>query len=166
MNNVAFREKMEARTVLFAVNTLAYLRTVPYDVATKVIAFQLGKSASSIGANYHEANRAVSRDDFAHKISISLKEANESVYWFKVAKGVLGETAQLQGLLQEALELRNLFQSILSSVKGRSNSTTPNSSTLNSPVNSTTSNSTTPNSSTPNSTTSNSSTPNSSTPPL
>ena len=155
MNNVAFREKMEARTVLFAVNTLAYLRTVPYDVATKVIAFQLGKSSSSIGANYHEANRAISRDDFAHKISISLKEANESVYWFKVAKGVLGETAQLQGLLQEALELRNLFQSILSSVKGRPNSTTPNSS-----VNSTTPNSTTANSPV------NSSTPNSTTPPL
>ena len=147
MNNGAFREKMEARTVQFAVNTLAFLRTVPYDVATKVIAFQLGKSASSIGANYHEANRAVSRDDFAHKISISLKEANESVYWFKVSQGVLGETTQLQGLLQEALELRNLFQSILSSVKGRSNSSTLHSST--------------PNSSTPNS-----STPNSTTPPL
>ncbi len=156
MNNVAFREKMEARTVLFAVNTLAYLRTVPYDVATKVIAFQLGKSASSIGANYHEANRAISRDDFAHKISISLKEANESVYWLKVVKGVLGESTQLQGLLQEALELRNLFQSILSSVKGRSNSTTPNS-----PI----SNSTPPNSTTPNFLI-NSSTPNSSTPPL
>ena len=130
MNNVVFREKMEARTVQFAVDTLAFLRTVPYDVATKVIAFQLGKSASSIGANYHEANRAISRDDFAHKISISLKEANERVYWFKVAKGVLGETTQLQGLLHEATELRNLFQSILSSVKGgRSDSSTPNSST-------------------------------------
>ncbi len=144
MNNVAFREKMEARTVLFAVNTLAYLRTVPYDVATKVIAFQLGKSASSIGANYHEANRAISRDDFAHKISISLKEANESVYWLKVVKGVLGESTQLQGLLQEALELRNLFQSILSSVKGRSTSTTPTSSTPNFLINSTTPNSSTP----------------------
>ncbi len=144
MNNAAFRETMEARTVLFAVNTLAHLQSVPYDVATKVIAFQLGKSASSIGANYHEANRAISRDDFAHKISISLKEANESVYWFKVAKGVFGASAQLQGLLKEATELRNLFQCILSSVKGRSNSPTPNSPTPNFPVNSSTPNSSTP----------------------
>ena len=49
MNNVAFREKMEARTVQFAVDTLAFLRTVPYDVATKVIAFQLGKALARLG---------------------------------------------------------------------------------------------------------------------
>ena len=53
---------------------------LPYDVSTKVIVNQLGKSASSIGANYHEANRSESRDDFVHKVAIAVKEANESCY--------------------------------------------------------------------------------------
>ena len=48
---------LEDRTAKYAVEVFKYLRERPYDVSTKVIAHQLGKSASSIGANYHEANR-------------------------------------------------------------------------------------------------------------
>ena len=48
---------LEDRTAKYAVEVFKYLCERPYDVSTKVIAHQLGKSASSIGANYHEANR-------------------------------------------------------------------------------------------------------------
>ena len=56
MTNAEFREVLEDRTAKYAVEVFKYLRELPYDVSTKVIANQLGKSASSIGANYHEAN--------------------------------------------------------------------------------------------------------------
>ena len=46
-----------------------------------VISNQILKSATSIGANYCEALDAESSQDFIHKISISLKEANETYYW-------------------------------------------------------------------------------------
>ena len=77
MTNAEFREVLEDRTAKYAVEVFKYLRERPYDVSTKVIAHQRGKSASSIGANYHEANRSESRDDFVHKVAIAVKEANE-----------------------------------------------------------------------------------------
>ena len=74
MTNAEFKEVLEDRTAKYAVGVFKYLRELPYDVSTKVVAHQLGKSASSIGANYHEANRSESRDDFAHKVAIAVKE--------------------------------------------------------------------------------------------
>ena len=80
MTNAEFKEVLEDRTAKYAVEVFKYLRELPYDVSIKVIAHQLGKSASSIGANYHEANRSESRDDFVHKVAIAVKEANDSCY--------------------------------------------------------------------------------------
>ena len=83
---------LEDRTAKYAVEMFKYLRERPYDVSTKVIAHQLGKSASSIGANYHEANRSESRDDFVHKVAIAVKEANESGYWSRFLEGCVAVT--------------------------------------------------------------------------
>ena len=113
MTNAEFREMLEGRTAAFAINVFKMLRKLPADVATRVIAYQLGKSASSIGANYHEANRAESREDFTHKIAIALKEANEGNYWFRVLEGLFGGEVEIGPLQKESLELRNIMQSIL-----------------------------------------------------
>ena len=117
LTNREFREGLEDRTARYAVEVFKYLRELPYDVSTKVIAYQLGKSASSIGANYHEANRSESRDDFAHKVAIAVKEANESCYWLKVLMGLCGSDERLEALSKETVELRNLLQSILKSAR-------------------------------------------------
>ena len=105
MTNAEFREVMEERTAKYAVEVFKYLRERPYDVSTKVIAHQLGKSASSIGANYHEANRSESRDDFVHKVAIAVNEANESCYWFKVLRGLCGSNERIEALAKETCEL-------------------------------------------------------------
>ena len=117
MSNEEFRERLEKRTVTFSVRTFKLLNSLPKDNACRVIAYQLGKSASSVGANYREANRAESREDFAHKLSIALKEANESAYWFEVLSGLYEDSSELQALTQEAGELRSLLQSIITSVR-------------------------------------------------
>lgn len=117
MTNAEFREMLEGRTAAFAINVFKMLRRLPADIATRVVAYQLGKSASSVGANYREANRAESREDFAHKLSIALKEANESAYWFEVLSGLYEDSTELQILTKEAGELRSLLQSIIASVK-------------------------------------------------
>jgi four helix bundle protein len=117
VTNAEFREVLEERTAQYAVEVFKYLRELPYDVSIKVIAHQLGKSASSIGANYHEANRSESRDDFVHKVAIAVKEANESCYWFKVLRGLCGSNERIEALSKETGELRNLLQSILKSAR-------------------------------------------------
>ena len=111
MTNAEFREVLEDRTAKYAVEVFKYLRELPYDVSTKVIAHQLGKSASSIGANYHEANRSESRDDFVHKVAIAVKEANESCYWFKVLRGLL-ETISMKlvrGRIAAVMNVRQTY---------------------------------------------------------
>ena len=52
MTNFEFKTQLERRTKEFAVTAFKYLDALPKKVSTRVIAYQLGKSASSIGANY------------------------------------------------------------------------------------------------------------------
>jgi four helix bundle protein len=63
-----------------------------------------------LGANYREANRAQSREDFIHKIAVCEKEAAETEYWLELlieAKLVRG--ALLQPLIDESRELLAIF---------------------------------------------------------
>lgn len=75
---------------------------------------QLIKSSGSIGANYREANEALSKKDFLMRVKISRKEAKESHYWLRLSH----ETKRLQNddeakrLIQEANELKKIFSAI------------------------------------------------------
>lgn len=77
---------------------------------------QLIKSATSIGANYTEANNASSKSDFKNKIFIAKKETAETRYWLNVLSRTLPEE-DLKGLQQEALELNLILQKIISTMK-------------------------------------------------
>ena len=120
MDPLEFKQWLEARTRAFAVASLKFLDALPKKNSTRVIAFQLGKSATSIGANYREANRAESRVDFGHKLQIAMKEASESVYWLEVLSGLYPMHETIKTLEREAIELRNLLQSISSSTRRKS----------------------------------------------
>jgi len=117
MDPVELKNWLEQRTKDFAIATFRLLDTLPQKCSTRVISFQLGKSASSIGANYREANRAESKDDFTHKLSIALKEASESVYWFAILAALHPCDTAIQHLCNECAEIRNLLQSITKSVR-------------------------------------------------
>ncbi|MGB2755038.1 MAG: four helix bundle protein [Phycisphaerae bacterium] len=74
---------------------------------------QLVRSATSVGANYCEADNAESKKDFRHKIGICRKEARETRHWLRmlmVAQRSLEPTAQ--SLSREAKELNLIFSSI------------------------------------------------------
>ena len=107
-----FKRKLEGRTADFAVAVFKCIDALPVAVSSKVIAFQLGKSASSVGANYREANRAESMDDFVHKIGITLKECSESLYWLDLIQKLHPERSHVAELVTECDELLRIFQSI------------------------------------------------------
>jgi four helix bundle protein len=70
------------------------------------------KAGTSIGANYREANRAESRNDFIHKIGIVEKEASECQYWLEICdEARYGEAQQRTWLLTECGELLAIFTS-------------------------------------------------------
>ena len=81
---------------------------------------QLLRSGTSIGANYREANRAESRDDFVHKTAVVLKEASETEYWLEIcSRTELGDPAKREMLGREARELLAIFTTINRRAKGR-----------------------------------------------
>jgi four helix bundle protein len=78
------------------------------------------KSGTSIGANYREANRAESRNDFIHKVALVEKEAAETQYWLELCEEAqIGEVDERGWLVQEAGELVAIFTSIGITSKSR-----------------------------------------------
>ena len=81
---------------------------------TLILGRQLLRSATSIGANVHEAQAAQSKADFIAKISISHKEAWETLYWLKlILESELSTPLKLQGLILDCNELLKILSSIL-----------------------------------------------------
>jgi four helix bundle protein len=72
---------LEQRTKRFALEVIKFSATLLRSRETDVLLRQLIRSATSIGANYREANRGVSRADFANKIGTVQKEAAETQYY-------------------------------------------------------------------------------------
>jgi four helix bundle protein len=104
--------ELEKRIKQFALKVIAFATTLPVGKIGDVIRYQLVKAGTSVGANYREANRAESRNDFIHKIAIVEKEASESQYWLEICEEAkFGNAQQRQWLLQEAGELLAIFTS-------------------------------------------------------
>jgi len=112
--------ELERRTKDFALRVIRFVATLSRSKVADVIGYQLLKSATSIGANYREANRAESRNDFVHKVGIVEKEASETQYWIELcAESKLGDPAECQWLLQESTELLAIFTTIGKRAKGK-----------------------------------------------
>ncbi len=111
------------RTFEFGVKVLKFLVTLPSNDGFRVPKYQLAKSSTSIGANYEEAQAAESKDDFIHKVAISLKETRESHYWLRVLRALTltpSKQKTLDDLISEAAEYKGIFSSIkLSAMKNK-----------------------------------------------
>lgn len=110
------QQQLEERTVNFSVSLIKECSSLIKDPALSPLINQVIRSATSIGANYSEANNASSKADFRSKIYIAKKEAAETRYWLKVLSQ-LSQSVHLDELRQEALELNLIFQKIVSSMK-------------------------------------------------
>jgi four helix bundle protein len=76
----------------------------------RIVGDQLLRSATSIGANYREANRAESTRDFAHKLAIAEKEAAETQYWLEILRDTgLADEAAILPAIAEADEIIRIF---------------------------------------------------------
>ena len=104
---------LEERTARFGETVIAFVKRIPHNAVTIPLIGQLVRSGTSVGANYCEADDAVSKKDFRHKISICKKEARESKYWLRMiaaAEDVAKQEARV--LWQEAKELHLIFSAI------------------------------------------------------
>lgn len=114
------KEELEARTKEFALGIIRYVSNFQKNKVTDVIGYQLLKAGTSIGANYREANRAVSKADFINKVGIVEKEASECQYWLELCEEAkIGEPEEQKSLLKESGELLAIFTRIGKTTKFR-----------------------------------------------
>ena len=110
--------ELEQRTKVFALRVIRFVASVPKNKISDVLGYQLLKAGTSIGANYREANRAESRNDFIHKIAIVEKESSETQYWMELfEESNIGNPTDREWLLRESGELLAIFTSIGKSSK-------------------------------------------------
>ncbi len=119
MTNKEFGKNLEKRSRQFVVKVVRLSASLPDTPEARVIRYQLTKSASSIGANYYEANRSRSNNDFIHKVKICESEANETIFWLTILVELNWEVEStlLFELKNEAKELIAIFTSVGRSMK-------------------------------------------------
>jgi four helix bundle protein len=105
---------LEERTFQFAKSVRLLIKTLPKTIANIEDVKQLVKASGSVGANYIEANEALSRKDFLMRVKISRKEAKESAYWMRLILETNDFRFLNEGkrLMQEADELKKIFSAI------------------------------------------------------
>lgn len=104
---------LEERTLEFAKKVIRLCKKLPYNTINHEIVGQLIRASGSVGANYREANDALSKKDFAYRIKICRKEAKESHYWLQLLKEANSDISEeVEELVSEAIELKKIFSSI------------------------------------------------------
>ncbi len=105
---------LEDRTAFFSTKVLDFCGKITVNYLTENQIRQLIKSATSIGANYMEANGSDSKRDFKSKISICKKEAKETTYWLRILINLFpNKKDELKILWSEAQELLLIFSAII-----------------------------------------------------
>ncbi len=90
------------------------------DSVGRVIGNQLLRSATSIGANVHEAQGAQSKADFIAKMSIAHKEAYETIYWLRlITEAKLLHPEKLSALSDEAAQMVKILSASLLTLKNK-----------------------------------------------
>jgi len=104
---------LEDRTAAFGESVIVFARRIPVTVVTIPLIDQLVRSATSIGANYGEADDAESKKDFRHKIGLCRKESKEAKHWLRmVAAAEASLKNDARALYKEAMELNLIFGAI------------------------------------------------------
>ena len=111
---------LKQRAYKYSIKIIEFWDSLPQDRSTSVIANQLLRSATSVGANLVEAKGSSSKKDFTSFFSYALKSANESLYWL----GLLRDAKRINGpelsyLLNETKELANILGSSILTLKGK-----------------------------------------------
>lgn len=111
---------LEQRTAKFGEEIISFCKTIKQDAITRPLISQLIRSATSIGANYMEANGASSKKDFANKIYLCKKEAQETKHWLRMLASAVPEKKEAtRSLWKECQELTLIFQKITTSLRGK-----------------------------------------------
>ncbi|MBI4993755.1 four helix bundle protein [Candidatus Wolfebacteria bacterium] len=121
MTKLTNNYNLEEKTAKFGESVIKFCKTIKQNSINNSIVNQLIRSATSIGANYMEANGASSRKDFKNKIHICKKESQETKHWLRMmASCDLEKKEEIKKLWEEAQELTFIFGKIISTLNKNS----------------------------------------------
>ena len=104
---------LEERTGRFGEMVIALAKQIPSSDVNKPIISQLVRSATSVGANFSEADDAGSKKEFRYRISLCKREARETKHWLRMLAAAVPELkTDARQLWQEAKELHLIFATI------------------------------------------------------
>lgn len=99
---------------------IKFIDNLPKDGSVRIIAAQLLRSGTSIGANLVEASAASSKLDFKRFHEIALKSANETKYWLGLLKDSgKSPKREVEKLLEEVIKISNMIASGILRLKGK-----------------------------------------------
>lgn len=106
---------LEDRTYKFALRCREFVKKIPRTISNIEYGKQLIRSSGSQAANYIEANEAITKKEFIYRIRLCRKESKESCLWLKLVdvREISELTSEQSDLINEAIELRNIFSSII-----------------------------------------------------
>ena len=105
---------LEERTALFGESVIAFAKRVVVTQVTRSLIDQVVRTATSIGANYCEADDSESKKDFLHKIRLCRKESRETKHWLRMIAAAEPELkVEARKLWQETKELNLIFGAIV-----------------------------------------------------
>ncbi|MHC4552754.1 MAG: four helix bundle protein [Planctomycetota bacterium] len=122
MQNQNSKGQMDVRerAYKYSIRIVNFLDALPNDMTGGVIAKQLMRSATSIGANLVESKGAASKKEFGTFFTYALRSANETLYWLGLLRDAKGmKSDELKGLLQEGQELARIIGASLLTIKGK-----------------------------------------------
>jgi len=109
---------LEERTKEFSYQVIDLCKKLPFNGVNKRLIDQLIRSATSIGANYREANESDMKKDFTNKIRIAKKEARETIYWLELLNNSNQQLSNnIEPILNESRELIKILASIYLKIK-------------------------------------------------
>jgi len=110
---VAPKFDLEERTAVFGETVVRFAKKIPQNPVTIPLISQIVRSSTSVGANYCEADDAVSKKEFKHKIGTCRKESRETKLWLRMIAAAAPEMkTEARELWQEAKELHLIFAAI------------------------------------------------------
>lgn len=120
-NNVKGKIELKQRAYVYALKVIKFLDSLDEpDLSVQVIARQLLRSATSIGANIIEAQAGRTRKDFTNFFSHALKSSNESKFWIGLLRdSKKADQEQANKLLQETHEIANMLGASVLTLKGK-----------------------------------------------
>ncbi|MDH4203691.1 MAG: four helix bundle protein [Phycisphaerae bacterium] len=120
--NLKAQTDVRKRAYKYSRRIVNFLDLLPNDMTGSVIAKQLMRSATSIGANLVESKGASSKKEFGQFFTYSLRSANETLYWLGLLRDAKKiELQELKWLIQEGQELARIIGASLLTIKGKRN---------------------------------------------